>query len=449
MYDPEAILRQDETWHRLREWTSGQTPSERLAAQLLVASDYKDVDPSHPLGGPDGGRDGECSYQGKPALYAVYFPRGEQTFATIKDKFESDLESALKHSVQRLAFVTNQELKLSERQKLRELNNRVEIDLFHLERIAVLLDQPEMHSIREQYLSILSGPVPLLVETTVEGSVNQFTDDYEVLENFVQIHEKEIRSKSEAAHERIAAEEANHRNNSMGWAFKGISTVPEWASVPIPGLGDEKSPKDEPLSDEEITASVAKYRSELETRWNSCQDYLASVTVPPIRIKISNAQESFLKDVQIVMTFRGVRAVEKDDLERFHYLKVQDPDWRPRRGYWEELTGQYIDASYLGVARDNKEFVWSYNDDGDLEIVITLPSLRPHPAWRSDEDHPQIILMASHIADENPITFSYTVTAEGYGNFYKSDPIKLPVVQEPMRDALRRAILATSEEQEE
>ena len=58
MYDPEAILRQDETWHRLREWTSGQTPSERLAAQLLVASDYKDVDPSHPLGGPDGGRDG-------------------------------------------------------------------------------------------------------------------------------------------------------------------------------------------------------------------------------------------------------------------------------------------------------------------------------------------------------------------------------------------------------
>jgi hypothetical protein len=26
----------DETWHRLREWTAGQGPSERLAALLLV-----------------------------------------------------------------------------------------------------------------------------------------------------------------------------------------------------------------------------------------------------------------------------------------------------------------------------------------------------------------------------------------------------------------------------
>lgn len=51
MYDRSVILRQDETWHRLREWTSGQTPSERLAAQLLAEEGYSEIDPSHPLGG--------------------------------------------------------------------------------------------------------------------------------------------------------------------------------------------------------------------------------------------------------------------------------------------------------------------------------------------------------------------------------------------------------------
>jgi hypothetical protein len=30
------MLRTDETWHRLREWTNGQAPSERLASQILA-----------------------------------------------------------------------------------------------------------------------------------------------------------------------------------------------------------------------------------------------------------------------------------------------------------------------------------------------------------------------------------------------------------------------------
>ena len=46
--------RWDETWHRLREWTSGQGPSERLAAQILMEDGFTGLDPSHPLGGKDG-----------------------------------------------------------------------------------------------------------------------------------------------------------------------------------------------------------------------------------------------------------------------------------------------------------------------------------------------------------------------------------------------------------
>ena len=49
--------RWDETWHRLREWTNGQGPSERLSAQLLLSQGFTDLDPSHPLGGKDGGKD--------------------------------------------------------------------------------------------------------------------------------------------------------------------------------------------------------------------------------------------------------------------------------------------------------------------------------------------------------------------------------------------------------
>src|ERR1700688_670437 len=53
-----CVLRIDETWHRLREWTAGSAVSERLAAQILLAERFTGVDPAHPLGAPDGGRDG-------------------------------------------------------------------------------------------------------------------------------------------------------------------------------------------------------------------------------------------------------------------------------------------------------------------------------------------------------------------------------------------------------
>ena len=66
--------RYDETWHRLREWTKGQTPSERLAAQILLHEGFSDFDPSHPLGGKDGGKDAIATKEGMRFAMAVYFP---------------------------------------------------------------------------------------------------------------------------------------------------------------------------------------------------------------------------------------------------------------------------------------------------------------------------------------------------------------------------------------
>jgi hypothetical protein len=151
-----ARNRYDETWHRLREWTKGQTPSERLAAQILMRDGFSDLDPSHPLGGRDGGKDALAIKGGVPFAIAVYFPRGAQAFKNVRSKFESDLAAASTTGAAGFAFVTNQELTLGEREELRTLGGSMAVDLYHLERITAILDAPDMASVRQQFLDI--GP---------------------------------------------------------------------------------------------------------------------------------------------------------------------------------------------------------------------------------------------------------------------------------------------------
>ena len=145
--------RWDETWHRLREWTNGQAPSERLAAQILLHEGYNSLDPSHPLGGKDGGKDAVCQKGGQKWLMAVYFPRGQRDFNEIEKKFLNDLNGVNSNQADALAFVTNQELRLAERESLEKAAG-IPIQLFHLERIATILDRPEMISVRKQFLGI-------------------------------------------------------------------------------------------------------------------------------------------------------------------------------------------------------------------------------------------------------------------------------------------------------
>ena len=149
-----ARNRYDETWHRLREWTKGQTPSERLAAQILLRDGFTGLDPSHPLGGRDGGKDALASKEGVPFAMAVYFPRGAQAFKDIRSKFENDLAAASKTGAAGFAFVTNQELTLGEREQLRALAGSTAVDLYHLERITTILDVPDMANVRQQFLDI-------------------------------------------------------------------------------------------------------------------------------------------------------------------------------------------------------------------------------------------------------------------------------------------------------
>ena len=148
--------RWDETWHRLREWTNGQPRSERLAAQILISEGFQGLDPSHPLGGPDGGKDAICSYDENEWVMAVYFANGKKKISEIKKKLQDDIAVAVKHEPHGIVFVTNQELTLSQRQDFKKIAEPLKLEIFHLERITSILDSPSMAGVRKQFLGIES-----------------------------------------------------------------------------------------------------------------------------------------------------------------------------------------------------------------------------------------------------------------------------------------------------
>jgi len=143
-----------ETWARLLEWDRGQAAAERLSAQLLRAEGFQSVDPSHPLGGRDGLKDILCVRDGLRWLGAAYFPRGQQPFAAIKAKSVGDAAGVAVNNVDGIAFITNQELTLSERDEVATLAERGKVELFHLERVSSLLDSPPLYGVRLEFLDV-------------------------------------------------------------------------------------------------------------------------------------------------------------------------------------------------------------------------------------------------------------------------------------------------------
>jgi hypothetical protein len=98
---------------------------------------------------------------------AVYFPRGRQPYGEIKKKFVADHAGVAANDANGMAFVTNQELSLSERA---DLQNSVDTptEIFHLERVTAILDRPEMHGVREQFLQIPAAePAPVAEPLTL------------------------------------------------------------------------------------------------------------------------------------------------------------------------------------------------------------------------------------------------------------------------------------------
>lgn len=106
-------------------------------------------------------------------VMAVYFPRGQQSFQTIKEKFLGDLNGVASNNADAMAFVTNQELTLSQREDLTTAARSVPVELYHLERITAILDKPTMAGVRKQFLAIDFSDTEVLQE--VESLTDEVT----------------------------------------------------------------------------------------------------------------------------------------------------------------------------------------------------------------------------------------------------------------------------------
>ena len=145
-----------------------------MAAQILLSEDFTGLDPSHPLGGPDGGKDAVARKDDKRWLMAVYFPRRPQDFQNIKEKFLGDLNGVADNNADAMAFVTNQELTLGQRETLKTAAESVPVELYHLERIATIMDTPAMAGVRKQFLGIDFGDAELRYEVeSLKGELAQ------------------------------------------------------------------------------------------------------------------------------------------------------------------------------------------------------------------------------------------------------------------------------------
>ncbi len=465
----------DETQIRLLDWRKGQK-SEYLAALILNEEGYEGIDPSHPLGGPDGGRDGHCTKNAEPWIWAVYFPRGQQDLKTIADKLRDDVKVARKHSLYGIVFVTNQELKLAERQHLRSLGGDIPIDLIHLYRLATILDRPHMSQVRYEYLRIGASRPPVRVTAEVVGAARAFANDEDLFEIHIDRHEDEIRKESDAAWAKVKAEEEERaraegeeaaraarearskntpttlagfgaqasanmfQNLAAGINFREMMPeldIPTYELSPMIGgryRVREKPKPPKPLSDEEIAAELASYRDGLEARWESCNEYLAAVAWPGLKFTIRNA-EGFLNNVQVVLTFHGAKGLDYENIENFEFHKLDDPEWTEPVDPYSPMSVNLPPPLTVSSLKDYP-VKWEHDDNGDLVVKITLPQLRPHEAWSSHDD--DIVLM---LRDEelDSVKVTCTITASEHHDRLDGHPFTVPVERIDSFDSVRDA----------
>ncbi|ORW03309.1 hypothetical protein AWC13_02475 [Mycobacterium kubicae] len=353
-----------------------------LAWQVIGAEGYTRIDPAHTHGGPDGGGDAMCERDGETWVMAAYFPLGQKTPATIKKKLLQDMKGAKAKGGVGIAFVTNQEITLAEREQWEQLDPDLKVHLFHLLKVTQILNEPQYARTREEFLDIVAGPPPMLIKASILGPAHAFTDDRVVLETFVKMYEQRIRKRSDKGHARVRAEreakeraERERRERAAAAAAREAAEEAQqerlrelgpkrpWdlAGTPIPRMTDmlgqrpyynlgqvqgrdslmDDAKREEllyktlginpptppqPLDEAQITERVAAYRAGLEARWPACRDYLAGVAWPGLRFRIKNEARSFLNDVQVILTFHGARGVNFEDLEGFRIRQGSGPE---------------------------------------------------------------------------------------------------------------------------
>lgn len=325
-----------------------------------------------------------------------------------------------------------------------------------------------MQPVREHYLAIpASGPLPLKVKAEVLDTAHAFTDDGELFERLVAIEEERIRQLSDKSHERVrrareaearkeqekqaraaraAADDARQeRINGMtprrpwdvdikvplpsqpfnaGRLVDSIANQYEYErpQIRIPGMPEPPKPP-EPLTDQQIEAKVAQYRTDLKSRWQLCRDYLGGLAWPALRFRIQNEVKSALTDVEVILTFHGARGVEFKEMDDFELEKVADPNWEPPTNY--VLASAAVPPPLFRST--NYPIKWRHNDAGDLEVTAKLPRLRPHPQWRSYDHGEDIVLVVDPGVDLHEVKVTYTATSNDPARYSRARQPPVPV----------------------
>ena len=375
-------------------WTGDSGAAERLAAQVLLASGFQDPDPSHPYGGPDGGRDAIFTRDHERWAMAVYFPHGEKPLSEVKAKFTSDIDAAKKHEPKGVAFVTNQEITLGERRELIGLVGDVDVVIFHVEKVAALLDQPSMVGVRQQFLGIDPGSVPLNLQLKIDGAGYLAVDGNELREGLLEVEDESDR---ETAESRCAAPPSErHRFGALA----GI-------------LNQEPPP---PPTSEEVETAITQRRDRVEKVWGRIEDYIIGLTCPALHFTITNMAESFLHDLRVVINFAGAHCAEKLQADDCEHEKLLDPDYERPLSIYESTVYTDFKPKDYPVEWENKE--------SRLEVRITLPELPPGEAleWSSD-DYEDVVLVAT---SDEPIHVTWQAVARTYGTPFIGPTIEVP-----------------------
>jgi hypothetical protein len=152
------------TEERLRTWAIDQASRERMCLAILALNrKFSDVKPRRPKGGPDGGRDIEARFNDNEIFGAVGFRTSvtdsNEDKRWVKSKFLSDLKSALEanSNLHGIVFFTNVDLTPAEEDDL--INSAKQkglsiVEIYHRERIRIVLDSAEGLGLRFQYLDI-------------------------------------------------------------------------------------------------------------------------------------------------------------------------------------------------------------------------------------------------------------------------------------------------------
>jgi hypothetical protein len=463
----------DETWHRLRDWTGGQAEEEMLSWQVIAAAGYIKIDPSHPHGGPDKGADALCEKDGEKWVLAVYFARGEKPYPAIKNKLVKDMKGAKSRGAVGIVFVTNQELRLAEREKLEQLDPDLKVDVFHLLRVTEFLDEPKNARLLEDYLDIVTGPAPVLIKAEIAGVARGFLDEGAVLDFFVDYHQQQVREESDRAWATVREEEAEKERakreraaERARRATKPGATLADMTSAFMPDVSDimpnyglglgmmptadanilkqfgvEEPEPPKPRTDEEIVAESARYRAELEARWPECRKYLAGVAWPGLAFRIENVEKSFLRNVQVILTFQGASGVDYEDGDTFEWNKLENPEWELSYG-GSPWMASAIAPPVPFIRPKDYPVEWEHNENGDLVVTITLPELRPRQVWRSADDDVVLVLRDRDI---HQVMVSYTATAVEYHDLFEGEPITVPVETAPMFDVFKAAFEASKD----